>query len=72
MQKKVLTVFPPRLLEQIDAVAQIEHRSRSDLIREATRRYIAPYANVLPKPRITTLTIVPDVVPEHTAGGNDE
>ncbi len=32
--------LPPGLLEQIDFVAQVEHRSRSDLIREALRRYI--------------------------------
>ena len=40
MPKKVLVALPPGLLEQIDFVAQIEHRNRSDLIREALRRYI--------------------------------
>jgi metal-responsive CopG/Arc/MetJ family transcriptional regulator len=40
MPKKVLVALPPGLLEQIDFVAQVEHRSRSDLIREALRRYI--------------------------------
>ena len=40
MPKKVLVALPPGLLEQIDFVAQIEHRTRSDLIREAMRRYI--------------------------------
>jgi len=39
MPKKVLVALPPGLLEQIDFVAQVEHRSRSDLIREALRRY---------------------------------
>jgi len=33
--------LPDSLLEQIDAVATEENRSRSELIREATRRYIA-------------------------------
>lgn len=40
MPKKVLVALPPGLLEQIDFVAQVEHRTRSDLIREALRRYI--------------------------------
>lgn len=40
MPKKVLVALPPGLLEQIDFVAQVEHRTRSDLIREAMRRYI--------------------------------
>jgi Ribbon-helix-helix protein, copG family. len=28
------------MLEQVDFVAQCEHRNRSDLIREALRRYL--------------------------------
>ncbi|MBC7999940.1 MAG: ribbon-helix-helix protein, CopG family [Leptolyngbya sp.] len=40
MPKKVLVALPPGLLEQIDMVASVEHRTRSDLIREALRRYI--------------------------------
>lgn len=40
MPKKVLVALPAGLLEQVDFVAQVEHRSRSDLIREALRRYI--------------------------------
>jgi len=40
MPKKVLVALPPGLLEQIDFVAQVEHRTRSDLMREALRRYI--------------------------------
>ncbi|MBU6453187.1 MAG: ribbon-helix-helix protein, CopG family [Cyanobacteria bacterium REEB67] len=39
MPKKVLVALPPGLLEQIDFVASVEHRTRSDLIREALRRY---------------------------------
>jgi metal-responsive CopG/Arc/MetJ family transcriptional regulator len=38
--KKVLVALPPGLLEQVDFIAQVEHRNRSDLIREALRRYI--------------------------------
>lgn len=40
MPKKVLVALPPGLLEQIDFVAQTEHRTRSDLIRESLRRYL--------------------------------
>jgi metal-responsive CopG/Arc/MetJ family transcriptional regulator len=43
MPKKVLVALPPGLLEQVDFVAQVEHRSRSDLIREALRRYIETF-----------------------------
>jgi len=28
------------MLEQCDFIAQVEHRTRSDLIREALRRYL--------------------------------
>lgn len=40
MPKKVLIALPPSMLEQVDFVAQVEHRTRSDLIREALRRYL--------------------------------
>lgn len=38
--KKILFSLPVELLAEIDSVAAEEHRSRSELIREATRRYI--------------------------------
>lgn len=38
--KKILFSLPEALLAEIDSVAAEEHRSRSELIREATRRYI--------------------------------
>ena len=40
MPKKVLVALPAGLLEQIDFVAQVEHRNRSELIRESLRRYL--------------------------------
>lgn len=40
MPKKVLIALPPAMLEQVDYIAQMEHRTRSDLIREALRRYL--------------------------------
>lgn len=40
MAKKVLLAMPPAMLEQVDFVAEVEHRTRSDLMREAIRRYL--------------------------------
>lgn len=40
MPKKVLIALPLSMLEAIDFTAQVEHRNRSDLIREALRRYL--------------------------------
>ena len=43
MAKKVLVALPQGLLEQVDFVAQVEQRNRSDLIRESLRRYIQEF-----------------------------
>jgi len=56
MPKKVLVALPPGLLEQIDFVAQVEHRSRSDLIREALRRYIDAFKKSQ-APRMSVSTV---------------
>ena len=40
MPKKVLIALPPAMLEQVDFIAQCENRTRSELIREALRRYL--------------------------------
>lgn len=40
MPRKVLIALPPAMLEQVDFIATYEHRTRSDLIREALRRYL--------------------------------
>ena len=40
MPRKVLIALPPGLLEEVDRIAGIEHRTRSDLIRESLRRYL--------------------------------
>lgn len=41
--KKVLIGLPSRLLANIDLMAKYEYRTRSDLIREALRRYYDIY-----------------------------
>jgi metal-responsive CopG/Arc/MetJ family transcriptional regulator len=57
MPKKVLVALPAGLLEQIDFVAQSEHRTRSDLIREALRRYIETFKRAQPgRPSSSQLT----------------
>lgn len=43
MPKKVLIALPPAMLEQVDYIAQCEHRTRSDMIREALRRYLIEF-----------------------------
>lgn len=40
MTVKVMVSFPEEFLEQVDRVAREEHRSRSELLREALRFYI--------------------------------
>lgn len=41
--KKVLIGLPGRLLANVDLMAKYECRTRSDLIREAIRRYYENY-----------------------------
>lgn len=40
---KILIGFTPAMLGQMDAIAKAEHRTRSDLVREAMRRYIGNF-----------------------------
>lgn len=42
---KVLVNFQDEFLQEIDKVSEQEHRTRSSLIREAVRRYLAQYQN---------------------------
>ena len=41
MTTKVMISFPEEFLVQVDATAAAEQRSRSELVREALRRYMA-------------------------------
>lgn len=65
MPKKVLVALPVGMLEQVDFVAQVEHRTRSDLIREALRRYLEGFRRgstaqpqPQPQPQINGITIL--------------
>jgi metal-responsive CopG/Arc/MetJ family transcriptional regulator len=40
MVTKVMVSFPNEFLTEVDRIAQEEHRSRSELLREAMRLYI--------------------------------
>ena len=40
---KVLVNFQDEFLQEIDKIAELEHRTRSSLIREALRRYLSQY-----------------------------
>ena len=42
---KVLVNFQDDFLQEIDKIAELEHRTRSSLIREALRRYISQFKN---------------------------
>ena len=62
MPKKVLIAIAPAMLEQVDQVAEQEHRTRSDLIREALRRYLfnveaktTKRNAVIPPPTVTAI-----------------
>lgn len=50
--KKILVALVPQMLEEVDQIAKVEHRTRSDLVREALRRYITEFR----KDREQTLT----------------
>lgn len=41
MARKVMVSFPDEFLAEVDRVAREEHRSRSELLREAMRLYLA-------------------------------
>lgn len=43
---RVLISLPDQFLDEIDVVAKEEHRTRSELIREALRKYILSMENM--------------------------
>lgn len=49
--KKVLIALPPAMLGEVDYIAEAEHRTRSDMIREALRRYIEIYRTKFNRPQ---------------------
>jgi len=52
---KVMISLPERFLSEVDKAAQAEHRTRSDLIREALREYFRGgkrYRKPIESPRV--------------------
>ena len=47
MTVKVMLSFPDEFLTQVDTLAEVEQRSRSELVREALRYYMAARAGAL-------------------------
>ena len=54
---KVLVNFPDEFLKEIDKIAELEHRTRSSLIREALRRYLSQFKNEVTQVDSTTKPI---------------
>ena len=74
MTTKVMVSFPDEFLKEVDRIAQEEHRSRSELVREALRFYIGlrqeqrlPGAN----PFVRQAVMVQDRL-SHAASGTGE
>ena len=51
MGAKVLVTLPEPFLAEVDRVAEEEHRSRSELVREALRQYLATQRSSRPGDR---------------------
>lgn len=47
MTVKVMLSFPDEFLAQVDTLAEAEQRSRSELVREALRHYMATHTSNL-------------------------
>lgn len=50
LTRRVMLSIPEPFLETIDSVARAEHRTRSDLVREALRRYLQIREGEVPSP----------------------
>jgi len=59
MMAKVLVNFQDDFLQEIDKIAELEHRTRSSLIREALRRYLLQYKNEIAQNETNNTTALP-------------
>jgi len=80
MANKILVSFPEKFLENVDRVAAEEHRSRSELIREALRAYLevkkgkvgeqsASYTVKKSKPKAKSKKLFPNIEVVEGTGG---
>ena len=70
MAKKVMVSFPEEFLDEVDRIAREEHRSRSELLREAMRVYMAVRrggGRLSDEPRVRSAVAVQDVLARSTA-----
>jgi metal-responsive CopG/Arc/MetJ family transcriptional regulator len=75
MTTKVMVSFPDEFLAQVDAVAEAEHRSRSELIREALRQYMtAREETVRPgdRPNVQAAVRIQDEISRALPGTGEE
>ena len=71
MAKKVMVSFPEEFLDEVDRIAREEHRSRSELLREAMRVYMAVRlggGRLGDEPRVRAAVTVQDVVARRAPG----
>lgn len=64
--KKILIGFPENLLVQVDATAEAECRTRSELIREAVRRYLEQFRRSQACLRLESVEPVPLALVENS------
>lgn len=75
MTTKVMVSFPDEFLTQVDAVAKAEHRSRSELIREALRQYIAarqPVVRPIDNPQVSAAVESIDRLAKESPGSGED
>ena len=75
MATKVMVSFPDEFLKEVDHIAKEEHRSRSELLREAMRLYIvARRGGGLPgaDPRVQAAVVIQDELTRVSAGDGED
>jgi metal-responsive CopG/Arc/MetJ family transcriptional regulator len=74
MTVKVMVSFPDEFLGEVDRVAREEHRSRSELLREAVRLYIETRHRIHPgdDPRVQAAVAVQDELSQVSPGAGQD
>jgi CopG family transcriptional regulator/antitoxin EndoAI len=75
MTTKVMVSFPDGFLEQVDRIASEEHRSRSELIREAMRLYMEVRRRTRPPgddPRVQAAIALQDQLAQAAPGTGED
>ena len=72
---KVMLSFPPGILNEIDRIAELEQRSRSELLREAVQLYIQTrYARCRPVDdyRVKQAVAIQDALARQSPGTSED